>query len=120
MRYEISDADGSRSWANWSYQGTDWRGRCESSDGTSRNYTARDPPHWPPFNTRSGLTVGGTVRAWFVEDCRITSINATYDGLRDGRHTAHATEFTTSWDETTGLVMDWQRATASGRLVQRG
>lgn len=120
VRYEMWEPDGSRAFANWTYRGTDWSGRCESSDGSSRDLTARDPPHWPPFDTRSALAVGATVRAWYLEDCRIVSLNATYDGMRDGRHYAHAAGFTTSWDASTGLVLEWVHGTASGRLALRG
>lgn len=120
VRYEMWEPDGARAFANWTYRGTDWAGRCESSDGSSRDLTARDPPHWPPFDTRSALAVGATVRAWYLEDCRIVSLNATYDGMRDGRHYAHAAGFTTSWDASTGLVLEWVHGTASGRLALRG
>lgn len=119
VRLEMWDADASRAWANWTYGGSDWRGRCASSEGESREFTARSPPHWPLFNTREGLVVGGSLRAWYVEDCRIRSLEATYDGLVDGRHRAHADGFTTSWDPQTGLVLEWERGASMGRLALR-
>lgn len=119
MRFETWEDDGARTWANWSYQSGDWSGTCVSTNGTSREFSARSPPHWPPTNARDGLVVGKTVRVWYVEDCRIQSLNATYDGVRDGRHEARASGFRTSWDAQTGLVLEWERGPAFGRLALR-
>ena len=116
VRLELWEGDGSRAWANWTYEGTDWRGRCEST-GEKRDFRARDPPHWPPFNTRDVPAVGGAVEAWYVDPCEILSLDATYAGARDGRHFATASGFATSWDARTGLVLSWEQGTAFGRLA---
>ena len=116
VHLEMWASDGTRSWANWTYEGTDWRGRCEGADGP-RDFRARDPPHWPPFNTRDVPAVGGAVQAWHVDGCRILSTNATYAGMSDGRFFATASAFTTSWDARTGLVLSWERGTTFGRLA---
>ncbi|HET6405567.1 MAG TPA: hypothetical protein VFH78_13060, partial [Candidatus Thermoplasmatota archaeon] len=108
-------ADGGRAWANWTYEGTDWRGRCEGDAG-ARTYRAGDPPHWPLFNAREGLQVGQPVEAWYLDGCRIRSLEAVYEGARDGRHFASAEGFRTSWDDRTGLVLAWEHGVSFGRL----
>lgn len=116
MRLEVWEADGTRSFANWSYHGTDWRGRCEGAEGDVE-FRARDPPHWPLFNTRAGLEAGDDVRAWYLDGCAIRSLDATFDGASGGRLFASASGFRTSWDAATGLVVEWERAGSFGRLA---
>ena len=122
VRYEVvtTDATGTTQvFADWQYDDDDWEGRCRG-DGEDRRYDADDPPHWPPFDTRAPPPVGGSMTAWYLLGCEITSRSATYDG----NYTASGPGFATRWDARTGLVLSWSLTeggrTTTGRLVASG
>lgn len=119
--------------ATWRYADGDWVGECEGtwemawaddsgnedSSGTfSRELAADDPPHWPLLNTRDPPDEGESVQVWIMWGCDIESALMVYSGLDDGRHRADDTkeaeenysDFTTSWDPDTGLVLEWDWA----------
>ncbi|HEX2021920.1 MAG TPA: hypothetical protein VHH36_04360, partial [Candidatus Thermoplasmatota archaeon] len=132
-------------WTNitWTYANGDWRGECvgqkrerlrdqpEQWTELRATFTASDPPHWPPFNTKSPPAVGGTVEAWFLQGCGFNRLDREYAGTdsRDGAPTFVATDFDdgspddfrTEWSQRTGLVLEWdwsQRHTrTTGRMT---
>lgn len=126
--------------ATWRYVDGDWVGECEgtwetdwhedsgnedTSGSFSRKLSADDPPHWPLFDTRDPPDEGESVQAWVMWGCDIESASMVYSGLDDGRHRADDTpeaegnysDFTTFWDQRTGLVLewDWARRTSGTR-----
>lgn len=131
--------------ATWSYANGDWTGAC---DGETREYWASNdswqngtrhvaysganPPHWPPFNTKTPPPQNEPVRTWFLRGCDITFADfQVYAGTdtENGVATFVATdnndgspnEFRSEWRQDSGLVVTWdwqQRNThTTGRLT---
>ena len=111
----------------WTYANGDWTGRCEGThvygpyaepqtrEPISATFTAADPPHWPPMNTRSPPAVGETMTTWDLFHCEISPREARYAGMDDGWHTAtdfddgSPDDYLTAWDPDTGLVHHWEQ-----------
>lgn len=136
----------------WTYHDGDWTGVCawetdefvrdrgwENTTGTE-TLTAGDPPHWPPFNTRTPPAQGEPVKTWLVTDCSpvpqdfmryagAETESATVQGrpvqapthLAEDPNDGSPSDFRSEWSRGTGLVLywEWQRSYSnlSGRLV---
>ena len=140
--------------ATWTYTDGDWRGVCTANVKTydpetdsydegrteTRTYSAANPPHWPPMNTRSPPALGAEMEAWVFDACDLdTTHTAVYAGTdteivggatvpthRATHHPAYSNQqLDTEWSRTTGLLIhydySWWGSTQShslrGRIV---